>query len=169
MANLIEISWMIVNFCRAERTHMQRPTNGTWKQRVCRQSGKEKEGGLKEEEPFSFLKIKIQSQTCWKTNLERGSLHLILPLWNPALATGIKEGSLSSEFCGPVEGVSFHVQWKTGKQAPVVISQRSDERLNFFSPLWGCLLCHYSPENYLWDNTADWNTGITSCLRYPTN
>lgn len=34
-----------------------------WKQYVCRQSGKEKKGGLKEKEPSCFLKIQIQSQT----------------------------------------------------------------------------------------------------------
>lgn len=73
LVNLIEISRMIVNLCRAERTHRWKDPQmaHAWKQHVCTQIGKEKKGGLKNKEPFWFLQVKIQSQTYWKTNWER--------------------------------------------------------------------------------------------------
>lgn len=63
-----------------------------WKQHVCRQSGKEKKGGLKEKKIKSDAKL--AGKQIWREVFPSD----LTPL-KPALAMGIK-GSLSSEFCG---------------------------------------------------------------------
>lgn len=131
-----------------EDTRVERPTNGTCMEATCLHTNwKGEEGRFKRKRTILVSISKNPKPNLLENKLGETSFHLSSPCWKPALATGIK-GSLSNGFSVPVEGVSFHVQWKTAKQTPVVISQRSDERLNF-SPLWGCLLCHYSLENYL--------------------